>query len=219
MDEVIPLPEAVTAAIIRGFAVGRALGLISIAEGAPITLSTKNGSFTFPYPSYAPLSPSYALPSLLLSLPLAFINIPGQGVKAFATYRALFDLGVPTDDLVEKNQYLVRGELQMFIEQGTTSAPAIDEKRRAEMISDGTKDGRIKEILMLLDDNLNTFNKIKNAELTGKEFVNDAGLVDPESILLREISSLMISAYGTVREAVASYSAGKDTSGTNNPRT
>lgn len=219
LDEVIPLPEAVTAAIVRGFAVGRALGLISIGEGTPITLSTKNGSFTFPYPSYAPMSPAYALPSLLLSLPLAFINIPGQGVKAFAAYRALFDLGVPTDDLVEKNQYLVRGELQNFIEQGTTSAPVIDEKRRAEMISDGTKDGRIKEILMLLDDNLNTFNKIKNAELTGKEFVNDAGLVDPESILLREISSLTISAYGTVREAVASYSAGKDTSGTNNPRT
>jgi len=219
LDEVIPLPEAVTAALIRGFAVGRALGLISIAEGTPIALSTKDGRVTFPYPAYAPLSPAYALPSLLLSLPLAFIDIPGQGARAFAAYKALFELGITAADLVEQAQYSVRGELQMFIEQGITTAPVVDQERRSEMVSDGTKDGRIKQILMLLDDNINSFNQIKNEELTGKETVGDAGLVGPESILLREISSLTISAYGTVREAVASYSEGKDTSGTHKLRT
>jgi hypothetical protein len=211
LDEVIPLPEAVTAALIRGFAVGRALGLISIAEGAPITLSTKNGSFKFPHPSYAPLSPAYALPALLLSMPLAFMSIPGQKANSFAAYKALFELGVPTEDLVEKEQYSVRGELQMFIEQGTTSAPVIDEKRRSEMISDNTSEGRIKEILKLLDDNISSFNNIRNKELTGKEFVGDGGALIPESTLLREIASLTINAFGTVREAVASFGeAGSD---------
>jgi hypothetical protein len=99
----------------------------------------------------------------------------------------------------------------MFIEQGTTSAPVIDEKRRSEMVSDNTSEGRIKEILKLLDDNISSFNNIRNKELTGKEFVGDGGALIPESTLLREIASLTINAFGTVREAVASFGeAGSD---------
>ncbi len=211
LDEVIPLPESVTRALIRGYAVARVLGMITLDEGHGSVIRTEKDSedLAFPTPAYAPLGPSATETSILLSFPLVFIDLPTKRDKAFAAYGALFSYGVPLSDQLAPSQFRVANELKDFLDNGKTTKEPLDKQRRAETIKgENTFETRKSEVLAILDDNITYFGDLLKGSFTGEEIVNAQGLVEPESVYVREIADELKAQFEIVRDKVASYTIG-----------
>lgn len=212
LDETIPLPEKVTSAIVRGFAVARLLGAVTLDQGAGARVVNGQTESSFPHPSYAPFGPENTLVSLLMSFPLTFIDLPSKGVQSFAAYKALFEYGVPGADKIAPSQFRVSGELQTFLDSGQTQVKPLDEGRRKEFADAVTMEQRKEIALEILQDNIDYFAGLLRADLTGSETVDKTGNVDPESVVVREVAQVLHSQYEVVANAIKSYTGG-DASG------
>ena len=211
LDEVIPLPESVTRALIRGFAVARVLGMVTLDEGRGSVIRTEKDSedLAFPTPAYAPLGPSSTQTSILLSFPLVFIDLPTMREKAFAAYAALFSYGVPKSDQLAPSQFRVANELKEFLDTGKTAKDPLDKQRRAKVVAgENTFESRKSEILSILDNNISHFANLLKESFTGEEIVNKQGMVEPESVFTREIADELKAQYEIVRDKISSYTIG-----------
>ena len=206
LDETIPLPERVTSALVRGFAVARLLGTITLDSGSGARISNGQAESVFPNPSFAPFGPENTLVSLLMSFPLTFIDLPSKGVQTFAAYKALFSYGVPGEDKITPSQFQVSGELKQFLDTGQTEAKALDDSRRKEFTAAQTLEDRKKIALDILQSNIDFYDSVLKTELTGSETVDKSGNVDPESIVVREVAHMLHSQYGVVANAISNYS-------------
>jgi hypothetical protein len=208
LDETIPLPERVTGAMVRGFAVARVLGTMTLDKGSGARIANGQGEFVFPNPSFAPFTPGNTLVSLLMSFPLTFIDLPSKGVQAFAAYKALFGYGVPSEDKMAASQFDVVGDLQRFLDTGQTQVQPLDQQRRNEFVGAQTLDDRKRVALEILKSNTDYFEKILKDELTGNETVDKSGIVEPESVVVREIGSILLAQYEVVATAIRNYAGG-----------
>ena len=216
LDEVIPLPESVTRALIRGYAVARALGMITLDEGKGSVIRTENDSedFSFPNPAYAPLGPENTETSILLSFPLVFIDLPTKREKAFAAYGALFSYGVPQSDHIAPTQFRVANDLKMFLDEGKTVKEPLDKQRRNEITSgDNSPESRKTAILEILDSNISYFDQLLKESFTGDEIVNAQGLVQPESVYVKEIAHELKDQFEIVRDKISNYTTGSNSDG------
>jgi hypothetical protein len=59
-----------------------------------------------------------------------------------------------------------------------------------------------------LDDNITYFGDLLKGSFTGEEIVNAQGLVEPESVYVREIADELKAQFEIVRDKVASYTIG-----------
>jgi len=224
LDEVIPFPPDVVGAIIRGFAVARLLGMATKDVGEGSQVQTNEGPIGFPDPAFAPFDSSgeFTVTSILMSIPLSFIDLPTKREKAFLAYKALFGFGVPADDLVQVADFRVAGELKQMIDDGSTVLSAIDNFRFAEITGgENTPASRKAEMIAILNSQLNYFEKLKNEPYTGDERVREDGTIvsaddttnlNTSGAITREIVVDLIRQYGKVRDAIAEYTIGTDTS-------
>jgi hypothetical protein len=189
--------------------------MITLDEGHGSRIRTEKDSedLAFPTPAYAPLGPSATETSILLSFPLVFIDLPTKRDKAFAAYNALFSYGVPLSDQLAPSQFRVANELKDFLDNGKTTKEPLDKQRRAETTAgENTFESRKSEVLAILDDNINYFGELLKGSFTGDEIVNAQGLVEPESVYVREIADELKAQFEIVRDKVANYSTGSSSS-------
>ena len=208
LDEFIPLPEKLTFALIRGFAVGRMLGLIDTANGSPIKISSLAGTFEFPEPGYSSIPREYALTSLLMSFSLSFLKVSQMREKAFAAYGELFNLGVP--DHLEMNplEYRVSGELQLFLENGKTKASSIN----TPQCEGSNKEERTASAKEYLTDNIEFYSKLIDEPFKGDECVRTIVKWERNEIPVREAAEMIRDQYKTVLSAIEIFSVGANTS-------
>jgi hypothetical protein len=202
LDEFVPLPPVVTSALIRGFAVGRLLGLVKLGSSGPTQVAGRGVVHNFPYPSYAPIEKEYDLTSILLSIPLTFVDLRAQGQKAFDAYGALFDYGVTNQQLITASQFSVTGEWLAFLDEGTTSITPIDAAQRSAM-SAATRQERGDKMLANLTQNIDFYASLLAQGYDGTEYVRRGMNYARGTILVREIAPLALESYRIVRDALA----------------
>lgn len=207
LDEFIPLPENLTMALIRGFAVGRMVGLIDTADGSPIKISSLAGTFEFPEPGYSSTPREYALTSLLMSFSLSFLKVSQMREKAFAAYGELFNLGVPGHLEMNQLEYKVSGELQLFLETGKTKASSIG----TPQCEGSSKEDRITSAKEYLTDNIEFYSKLIDEPFKGDERVRTIVKWERNEIPVREAAELIRDQYKTVLSAIENFSAGANT--------
>ena len=205
LDEFIPVPQVVLRALIRGFAVGRLLGHISLDDGNGSAISTLTGPLKFPTPGMLPLGPDNTITNILASLPLVFTEIPTIRQKAFAAYGALFELGVARTDLIQPEQFDVVGELRSLLDNGRTNMVPVDADRQKEVTSGGTPESRLAECLAILKSNIDRFTGLANRSFDGREVVNAQGVVEWEDAVTKEIASYLVDEFTIVRDKIVDY--------------
>jgi hypothetical protein len=93
LEEFIPLPDELRVAAIRGFAVARILGAMSMEIEGENKISTDAGVFAFPKNLLTETDQDNLLPALLEAMILSFADAPVKGKAAFHAYGALIEYG------------------------------------------------------------------------------------------------------------------------------
>ncbi len=205
LDEFIPVPEVVLRALIRGFAVGRLLGHVTLDEGKGSAIATSEGVRKFPSPGMLPLGKNNTITNILASMPLVFTELPTIRQQAFAAYGALFDLGVTRSDLVQPEQFEVVGDLKSLIDDGRTAVTPLDAIRQREILSKDGRAGRVAECRSVLDSNIKRFAELSAKPYRGSEVVNAQGVVGWEDAVTKEIAGFLVDEFTIVRDAIVRY--------------
>jgi len=212
LDEFVPVPDVVLRALIRGFAVGRLLGYVTLDEGAGSAITTPKGRLAFPSPGMLPLGPDNTITNVLASLPLVFTEVPTRRQASFEAYGALFGLGVTRDDLVQPEQFDVVGDLRMLIDEGRTTLSPLDKPRQSEILAPGTREGRLEACFEILKSNIDHFEILKADPYRGDELVNAQGVVNPEDSVTKELAKHLFEEFTIVRNKILEH--GKRSKGT-----
>lgn len=205
LDEFIPVPEVVLRALIRGFAIGRLVGFVSLDKGEGSTISSKSGPLKFPSPGLLPLGSDNTITNILASMPLVFTDIPTIRQKAFDAYGELFNLGVTRPDLIQSAQFEVVGELKSLIDNGRTSVVAVDSTRNEEVARLLSPEDRVNECVSILQSNIVRFSALLSNTFTGKEVVNAQGVVEWEDAVTKEIAVYLVDEFSVVRDKITEY--------------
>jgi hypothetical protein len=88
LENFIPLPDALRIAAIRGFAVSRILGTMTVEPKGQNQISTSAGIANFPKNLLTETDQNNILPVLLEAMILTFADAPIKGKSAFAAYGA-----------------------------------------------------------------------------------------------------------------------------------
>ena len=197
LSEFIPLPTELRHAAIRGFAVGRMLGYITIDTQDAIKISGKEREYAFPRLLMTKSSPTNLLPALLESMSLCFADVPKLGQEAFGAYRELISLG---DDVKTIHHFSFENECLKFIQTGEHLRIPVDIER-AERMSAETPEERAKKMLDYLNLNLSGYVQV------GERF-NEMALVDSisaEDRLTLELLDELIENYQVVFHSIIKY--------------
>ena len=196
LSEFIPLPTELRHAAIRGFAVGRMLGYITIDTQDAIKISGKEREYAFPRFLMTKSGPNNLLPALLESMSLCFADIPELGQEAFGAYRELIGLGsteqVPT--------YQSSGdEFLKFIQTGERLRTPVDIEQ-AERMSARTFEERTKKMLNYLELNLSRYVQV------GERFnARDSDSISAEDKLTLELLDELLENYQIVFDSIIKY--------------
>ena len=120
LDGFVPLPRKVLKSIIRGFAVARLCGYVTVDLDRPMQITTERGLAEFPWPMLSRLGDQNdVLAGLLESFSLTFGMVGSSGFGAFDAYKRLYDLGEP----VERG--MLHSELKELIRTGSPPKPTV----------------------------------------------------------------------------------------------
>lgn len=202
LDECVPLPANVTRALIRGFIIGRLVGLIKLPTEpeAPVVIAGNGENIEFPAPSYSELT--HQLTKLLMSFVLCFLKVPRNRERAFSAYAQMFGLGVVGDggDLAP-HRFAVVGELASYLNEGKTSIAQID-KAKCEGLNLET---RVNRAIEYLDTTIVDLQRENAKSFDGSETVNRMVSWREDTTPVREIAYLLIEEHQRVKEALSSY--------------
>ena len=189
LSEFIPLPTELRHAAMRGFAVGRMLGYITINTQDAIKISGKEREYAFPKFLMTKSAPNNLLPSLLESMPLCFADVPKLGQEAFGAYRELISLGLAVDN-----------DCLKFIQTGERLRIPVD-IGRAERMSADTSEERTKKMLDYLELNLTRYVQV------GENFNAMAATdsISAEDNLTLELLDELMENYQIVFDSIINY--------------
>ena len=207
LEDFVPLPDEMRRAVIRGFVVGRLLGFVTADPGAPVKIVTEKGILEFPYPLLTQVRTENLLPALLEAFALTFGAVSTIGEAAFLPYKRLYELGSGDGAGVT---FTATGELEEFIETGTTKLKPVDDGRRKSFTAE-TQEDRCSKMSENIETNLRRYMVIKETPFTGEEHRTATGLVVPEDTMSHEIINDLIRCYGEVKAAVEIASLGSAT--------
>ena len=193
LSEFIPLPTELRQAAIRGFAVGRMLGYISIDTQKAIKISGKDCEYEFPRWLITQTGPLNLLPSLLESMPLCFADVPKLGQEAFGAYRELISMGIGA---TQRNSNF-ENECLRFINTGERLRVPVDVER-AEQMSGESPEERKQKMSNYLEMNLRRYMDLSDS-------LNS--MLNPDSIpaadkLTIELLDELTAEYSQVLEAI-----------------
>jgi hypothetical protein len=198
LKEYIPLPTELRHAAIRGFAVGRILGYITIDTNEAIKISGMDRGCTFPRRLLTPSGPKNLLPALLESMSLCFADVPIHGQEAFGAYRELISLGVGSDG--SPNSFEFDNECLKYITTGSRLRVPVDTKR-VEMMSAETPSERQYKMVAYLNDNISRYEEV----LASVEAASDFNSFSADDKLTIELIEDLLPSYQMVIDSVRRY--------------
>ena len=198
LSEYIPLPTELRHAAIRGFAVGRILGYITVDTNESIKISGMDREYTFPRRLLTPSGPKNLLPALLESMSLCFAEVPIHGQEAFGAYREMISLGVGSDG--SPNSFVFENECLKYITTGSRLRIPVDTKR-VEMMSAETPSERQYKMVAYLNDNISRYEEV----LASVEAAPDLNLFSADDKLTIELIEDLLPSYQMVIDSVRRY--------------
>jgi hypothetical protein len=215
LENFVPLPDEIRIAAIRGFAVARALGLVTALEGQQNEISTNDGVFKFPKNLLTVYDQSNILPALLESMILTFADAATSGKNAFKAYGALIEYGLSDggagtfkvdrdmDRILKTGEY---GRIQIVDHDKANALLACaDETGRREVVKVYIEDNleRIREVVQQADP-ANSYGETQYDVEYRKSWRTKVGEVVPMDAMTLELASDMEKAYSQVLAAVSS---------------
>jgi hypothetical protein len=198
LSEYVPLPTELRHAAIRGFAVGRILGYITVDTNEAIRISGMDREYAFPRRLLTSAEPKNLLPALLESMSLCFADVPIHGQEAFGAYRELISLGVGSDG--SPNSFEFDNECLKYITTGSRLRATVD-ANRVEMMAAETANERQYKMIAYLNDNLSRYEEVL-ASIGAHPEVNNVS--DSDKLTIELIEDLL-SNYHIVLESVKRY--------------
>lgn len=120
LDGFVPLPRKVLESVIRGFAVARLCGYVTVDLNNPMRITTEKGEAEFPWPMLSRLgAENDVLAGLLESFSLTFGMVGSSGFGAYGGFRRLYDLGEPAE------QGMLHRDLETLLETGKPPLPTV----------------------------------------------------------------------------------------------
>ena len=167
----VPLTPEMRQSMIRGFAVGRLCGYITVSPFNPATITGQpppgwddQASVQFPWPLLSAVKNNLdVLPALLESFALTFAEVSSKQLAAFEPYRRLYELGQP------------RGytSLWSLIDEGRPQFEQVDTPK----VQGITPEERQESTLTYLTNCVKTFRHLESREFIGNEYCSDRGLI------------------------------------------
>lgn len=198
LSEYIPLPTELRHAAIRGFAVGRILGFITVDTNEAIKISGMDRVYSFPRWLLTTAEPRNLLPALLESMSLCFAAVPIHGQEAFGAYRELISLGTGSGG--SPSSFEFDNECLKYITTGSRLRTPVDAKR-VEMMTAKTSSERQYKMIAYLNDNLNRYEEVL-AQIGGHQQIQSISAADKLTI---ELIDDLISNYQIVLESIRRY--------------
>ena len=197
LDAFVPMPPALRKSMIRGFAVARLCGFITVTLSEPVEIgASKDGPERFPYPLLSKVDGNDVLAGLLEAFSLCYARVDAEGLKVLEPYRRLHDLG----DLGEEG--FGHEHLYETLTNGSQSQLTVDTPK----IKGNTQSGRVKSARKYLEANITRFEKLAAKELDGSECRGSNGRAQTDLPTL-EIVEESSSCYKEVLELVDTVDA------------
>jgi hypothetical protein len=202
LEKFVPLPKSLRIAAMRGFAVARALGVVSAEDRGQNVIATHEGDKFFPRWLLTPTDVRNFLPALLESMVLAFADVTTNERGAFGAYEALIEYG-SGDSFY--GDFQVSGLLKHFLETGEYDGIRIVDQGRAEFVSGDTVESRAEKVIEYLERNIQRFDELETSGPDSKSWRNSSGEVEPEDTLSHELLAEMRTAYEQVRDSISEW--------------
>jgi hypothetical protein len=201
LEEFIPLPDPLRIAAIRGFAVARILGAMSMEIEGENKISTDAGVFAFPKNLLTLTDQDNLLPALLEAMILSFADVPAKGKAAFDAYGALIEYGTGKGIAAG---FEITGEAARILSTGDYgNVQILDQMRASALASD--PQGRVAFAIKYLDANIARYDRLDALPLDPQSWRNEVGSVEPVDTMTRELIGDLRKAYVQVREAVLHF--------------
>ena len=197
-----PLPDEIRRSIIRGFAVARMLGYVTADPSQPITISSKTGPLTFPFPLLTDVSQDNILPALIESFSMCYAEVATKGISSFNAYHRLFDLGEGTGHM-----YVLADDARTFVDTGKLPLQPVD-NARYESAGGATEEERSANLEEYLEANIARFKTLARLPFTGQENRDQFGTVHPEDTLTIELLDELLDAYEEVLTSITTRATG-----------
>ena len=208
LENFVPLPDTLRVAAIRGFAVARALGVMSLETRSQNVIADRDGDKLFPKWLLTPADGNNLLPALLEAMVLTFAEASTKGDKAFEAYGSLIEYGTGASVVGE---FSVGGVLKHFLENGDYDGVRVVDSNRAEAVSGFDIATRAAAVIEYLQGNIDRFEDLERTKPDAQSWRNQTGTVEPVDTLTRELLRDMKTAYIEVREAVRKATQQKKT--------
>jgi hypothetical protein len=201
LENFIPLPDSLRISVIRGFAVSRVLGVMTVKPSGQNQISTSSGVFDFPKHLLTETDQSNFLPVLLEAMILAFADAPTKGKAAFNAYGALAEYGTGGGMAAG---FEIDGEVARIMATGEYGlVKVLDPLRSTSLLTDS--DGRVSNAIKYLDANIARYDSLEILPLSNKSWRNREGSVDPVDTLSLEMLGDLRKAYVQVKEAFIKF--------------
>jgi len=198
LENFIPLPDDLRRAAIRGFAIARALGLVTNLPRGGNQISTEAGVLSFPQNFLTETDHDNVLPCLLEAMILAFAEGPTRGKAAFEAYGALISYGGGGAG------FQIEGAVARILKTGDYGQIKILDQEMADVLGT-TPVERVSQVNAHLDRRIKFFDELDATRLDPQSWRNMVGSVVPVSTLSRELLPDLRRGYVMVRQAVQAF--------------
>jgi len=206
LENFIPLPDHLRLAVIRGFAIARALGYCTASIDEVNRVVDHKGVHEFPKYLLTATNRNNVLPALLESMVLTFADVPTKGKDAFNAYGALIDYGIGGG---HADEFQLSKVMIDFLDYGVgpeakyVYTPV--DAGRAEKVAGHDFDSRKRKVLEYLDLYLSNLQRL-DAQPRLKAYWRDiSGSVEPTDTPLLELMPDLRRGYTDVRSAVQNH--------------
>jgi len=195
LTEFIPLSSATRLAAIRGFALARITGAMSLGDQESCQISGTDGVFQFPRSLLTLTTWNNVLPALLESMIETYADIDEKGIGAFSAYRTLVEFGWNHSDVEGEYEFPdFVNEIFLMADYGKIQIQ--DESRSSRFLND--YESRFDAAKDYLRANLDRFEKLSSEAPSMQGWRNSNGTVDPDDTLTIELLPDLLSAYWQV---------------------
>jgi hypothetical protein len=201
LQKFIPLPYELRLAAIRGFAIARAIGVMSAEVQRQNVIADRDGDKFFPKHLLTLTDRNNLLPALLEAMVLTFAEVSTKGKDAFAAYESLINYG--TGEYLDEIQ--VGGLVKHFIDTGDYDGVRIVDQDRANSVVGIDRYQRAEKIIEYLQRNIERFEDLERSGPDPQSWRNQIGDVNPIDTLSHELLTDLRNAYGQVLDAVRKW--------------
>ncbi|MCY3539453.1 MAG: hypothetical protein OXH10_06355 [bacterium] len=196
LERFVPMPPEMFRALIRGFAVGRLCGYVTLDQDRP-TISSPDNPVLFPLPLMSRVYPDDMLATLLENFALCYAKVDSDKLRPFKAYQLLYELG--------ERKGTLHSDLIHLIDTGVTRRQTVDTPK----VVGQDPESRKQSALTFLQRNIGRLERLASSDaLEGDEY--RAGYGDAEKdVPTKEIAQVSRDCYQQVYNQVNEGEEGK----------